>query len=81
VTVIVAEYRDRFARFGAGYAEAALPAPGRRLLLVGTAGAGGGLVRGVTGVLASVCARQPGWRAAAGRAAWAVVTLSQDGPG
>ena len=31
VTVIVVEHRDRFARFGAEYVEAALSAQGRRL--------------------------------------------------
>ncbi len=34
VTTIVVEHRDRFARFGAEYVEAALSAPGRRLLVV-----------------------------------------------
>jgi putative resolvase len=33
VTTIVAEYRDRFARFGVEYVEAALSAQGRRLLV------------------------------------------------
>ena len=33
VTVIVVARRDRFARFGAGYARAALEAQGRRLLV------------------------------------------------
>jgi predicted site-specific integrase-resolvase len=32
---IVVEHRDRFARFGAPYLEAALSASGRRLLVVG----------------------------------------------
>jgi predicted site-specific integrase-resolvase len=35
VTVIVAGHRDRFAGFGAGYVEAALPGQGRRLLVAG----------------------------------------------
>jgi predicted site-specific integrase-resolvase len=34
VTTIVVEHRDRFARFGAEYVEAALAAHGRRLLVV-----------------------------------------------
>jgi putative resolvase len=80
VTVIVAGHRDRFAWFGGGYAEAALPAQGRRLLVVDPAGADGDPVRDVTGVLASLCARLHGGCGAAGRAARAVATLSQDGP-
>lgn len=34
VSTIVVEHRDRFARFGAEYVEAALNAQGRRLLVV-----------------------------------------------
>ena len=34
VSAIVVEHRDRFARFGAEYVEAALAASGRRLLVV-----------------------------------------------
>jgi hypothetical protein len=33
VSVIVVEHRDRFARFGAEYVEAALSAQGRRLVV------------------------------------------------
>ena len=33
MTTIVVEHRDRFARFGAEYVEAALAASGRRLLV------------------------------------------------
>jgi hypothetical protein len=38
VAVIVVERRDRFARFGADYVEAALAASGRRLLVVHPSG-------------------------------------------
>jgi predicted site-specific integrase-resolvase len=80
VTVIVVEHRDRFARFGAEYVEAALSAQGRRLLVVDPAEVDDDLVRDVTEILTSLCARLYGRRAAADRAARAVAALSRDGP-
>ena len=80
VTVIAAEHRDRFARFGAGYVEAALSAQGRRLLVADPAEADGDLVRDVTEILTALCARLYGRRAAANRAARAVSALTRDGP-
>ena len=80
VTVIAAEHRDRFARFGAEYVEAALSAQGRRLLVVDPAEVDDDLVRDVTEILTSLCARLYGRRAAADRAARAVSALTQDGP-
>ena len=72
---MVVEHRDRFARFGAGYVEAALAASGRRLLVVDPAGVDDDLVRDVTEILTSLCARRYGRRAAANRAARAVAAL------
>jgi predicted site-specific integrase-resolvase len=72
VTVIVVEHRDRFARFGAEYVEAALSAQGRRLLVVDPAEVDDDLVRDVTEILTSLCARLYGRRAAANRAKRAV---------
>lgn len=80
VTVIAVEHRDRCARFGAEYAEAALAAQGRRLAVADPAGADDDLVRDVTEILTSACARLYGRRAAADRAARAVAALGQDGP-
>ena len=80
VTVIAVEHRDRFARFGAEYVEAALSAQGRRLLVADPAEADGDLVRDVTEILTALCARLYGRRAAANRAARAVSALTQDGP-
>ena len=57
VTVIVVEHRDRFARFGAEYVEAALAAQGRRLLVVDESGVDDDLVRDVTEILTSLCVR------------------------
>lgn len=78
VTVIVVEHRDRFARFGAEYVEAALSAQGRRLLVADASEADDDLVRDVTEILTSLCARLYGRRAAADRAARAVAALGQD---
>ncbi|MEO3742993.1 IS607 family transposase [Plantactinospora sp. B5E13] len=72
VSTIVVERRDRFARFGAEYVEAALSAQGRRLLVVDPAEVDDDLVRDVTEILTSLCARLSGRRSAANRARRAV---------
>jgi predicted site-specific integrase-resolvase len=78
VTTIVVEHRDRFARFGAEYVEAALAASGRGL---DQAEVDDDLVRDVTEILTSLCARLYGRRAAADRAARAVAAAAAgDGP-
>jgi predicted site-specific integrase-resolvase len=76
VSVIVTEHRDRFARFGAEYAEAALAAQGRRLLVADPSEVDDDLVRDVTEILTSLCARLYGRRAAANRAARAVEEIT-----
>lgn len=76
VTTVVVEHRDRFARFGAEYVEAALAAQGRRLLVVDPAEVDDDLVRDVTEILTSLCARLYGRRAAANRAKRAVKALA-----
>ena len=76
VTTIVTGHRDRFARFGAEYVEAALAASGRRLLVAGPAEVDDDLVRDVTEILTSLCARLYGKRAAANRAARAVAAVT-----
>jgi predicted site-specific integrase-resolvase len=81
VSTIVVEHRDRFARFGAEYVEAALSAQGRRLLVVDPAEVDEDLVRDVTEILTSLCARLYGWRGAANRARRAVQAVtSGDAP-
>ncbi|MCW2932835.1 MAG: Resolvase-like [Actinomycetia bacterium] len=80
VTVIVVEHRDRFARFGAEYVEAALSAQGRRLLVADPAEVDDDLVGDVTEILASLCARLYGQRAARSRAERAVAALGLAGP-
>jgi predicted site-specific integrase-resolvase len=74
VSVIAVEHRDRFTRFGAEYVEAALQAQGRRLLAADPSEVDDDLVRDVTEILTSLCAR----RAAANRAARAVAALERD---
>jgi predicted site-specific integrase-resolvase len=74
VTTIATEHRDRFARFGAEYVEAALSAQGRRLLVVDPSGADDDLVPDVTEILTSLYGR----RAAANRAARAVAAVTGD---
>ena len=72
VGVMAVEHRDRFVRFGVEYGEAALSAQGRRLLVVDPAEVYDDLVRDVTEILTSLCARRYGRRAAADRARRAV---------
>lgn len=71
-TVILVEHRDRFARFGAEYVSAALAASGRRLVVVDDAEVDDDLVRDMTEILTSMCARLYGKRAAANRARRAI---------
>nr|MDT0657223.1 IS607 family transposase [Micromonospora sp. DSM 115978] len=80
VSTIVVEHRGRFARFGVEYVEAALAAQGRRLLVVDPAEADDDLVRDMTELLTSLCARLYGRRAAADRARRAVEAVTEDGP-
>ncbi|MEW2328284.1 IS607 family transposase [Micromonospora chersina] len=78
VSTIVVEHRDRFARFGAEYVEAALCAQGRRLLVVDPSEVDDDLVRDVTEILTSLCARLYGRDAAASRVRRAVEAATED---
>ncbi len=75
VATIVVEHRDRFARFGSEYVAASLEAHGRRLVVVDDAEVDDDLVRDMTEVLTSFCARLYGRRAAAHRAATALAPV------
>lgn len=68
VGAIVVEHRDRLARFGVEYIEAALVAPGRRLVVVDDAEVDDDLVRDMVEVLTCFCARLYGRRSARRRA-------------
>lgn len=68
VKTIVVEHRDRLARFGAEYIEAALAASGRNVVVVDPAEMKDDLVRDMVDVLTSMCARLYGKRSAKNRA-------------
>jgi predicted site-specific integrase-resolvase len=65
---IVVEHRDRFCRFGSECVEAALAAQGRALVVVDSAEVDDDLVRDMTEIRTSMCARLYGKRAARNRA-------------
>lgn len=69
VTTIVVEHRDRLARFGVEYLEAALAAHGRGIVVLDASEVADDLVRDMTEVLTSMCARLYGRRSASRRAA------------
>jgi len=78
VSTIVVEHRDRFARSGAEYVEAAMSALGRTLLVADPGEVVDDMVRAATETLTSLCARLYGRRAAANRAAKAVAALEPE---
>jgi putative resolvase len=78
VGTVVAGHRERLARFGAGYPEAALAALGRELIVVGRAGVSDGLVRGMVEVLTGLCAGLRGRRPAKHRAGFALAAAGGD---
>lgn len=68
VTTLIVEHRDRLARMNAGLVESALKAQNRRLIVVDDTELDDDLVRDMTEVLTSLCARLYGRRAAKHRA-------------
>jgi putative resolvase len=84
VATIVVEHRDRLARFGVEYLEAALAAHGRTVVVLDDAELPDDLARDLTEVLTCMCARLYGRRSASRRAAAAVVAIRNepdDAPG
>jgi predicted site-specific integrase-resolvase len=79
VTWIVVEHRDRFCRFGSECVEAALAAQGRALVVVDSAEVDDDLVRDMTEILTSMCARLYGKRAAQNRAKRALAAAADAG--
>lgn len=79
VTTIIVEHRDRFARFGAEYVAGALEAHHRRMVIVDEAEVDDDLVRDMTELMTSLCARLYGRRSAAHRAAKAVEVATTGG--
>lgn len=68
VKIIVVEHRERLARFGFEYIEAALQARGGRIVVLDDSEVEDDLVRDMTEVLTSFCARLYGRRGAKNRA-------------
>jgi len=68
IAAVVVEHRDRFARFGSEYLEAALAASGRRLIVVDSSEMNDDLVQDMISVLTSFCTRLYGKRSARNRA-------------
>jgi len=65
---IVVEYRDRFCRFGSAYVQAGLAGQGPEVVVVDAAEVDEDLVRDMTEIPTSMCARLCGKRAAENRA-------------
>jgi putative resolvase len=72
IKVIVVEHRDRLISFGFEYPEASLAAQGRKILVVDHSEVKDDLIRDMTEVLTSFCARLYGKRAARHKAEKAI---------
>jgi putative resolvase len=79
--VVVAEHRDRLAGFGVEHLEAALSAHGRKVVVADPGETADDLVRDMTGVLTSMCARLYGRRGARNRAMRAVTAAGHEAAG
>lgn len=77
VTTIIVEHRDRLARMNVGLVESALEASGRRLIVVDDTELDDDLLRDMTEVLTSFCARLYDRKSAKRRAQQAVEALSR----
>ncbi|MEU9836449.1 IS607 family transposase [Streptosporangium sp. NPDC048047] len=75
-TVIVVEHKDRLARFGVEHLQAALSATDRKLIILDPEESTDDLVRDMTDMLTSMCARLYGQRAAKNRAARAIAAAT-----
>ncbi|MEU3166490.1 IS607 family transposase [Streptosporangium sp. NPDC006930] len=75
-TVIVVEHKDRLARFGVEHLQAALSATDRKLIILDPRENTDDLVRDMTDMLTSMCARLYGQRAAKNRAARAIAAAT-----
>jgi putative resolvase len=77
VSVVVVEHRERLGRMNIGLVEAALAAQDRRLVVLDDGEVDDDLVRDMTEVLTSFCARLYGRRAAENRAARALAAAAE----
>jgi len=78
VHTIVVEHRDRLARFGSEYIEAAMSASGRKVVVVDQTEMKDDLVKDMVDILTSFCARLYGRRAAKNRAAKALAAAGSE---
>ena len=78
IDLIIVEHRDRLVRFGFEYIEATLKAQGRKILVMDCRELEGDLVRDMTEVLTSFCARLYGKRAARRKAAKAIEAMKSE---
>jgi putative resolvase len=78
VTTVVVEHRDRLGRMNVELVEAALTAAGRRLVVLDEGEVDDDLVRDMTEVLTSFCARLYGRRSARNRAHKALRSAGED---
>lgn len=76
ISTVVVEHRDRLARFGSEYVEAALCSANRKLLVVNQSELKDDLAQDMIDVLTSFCARLYGRRAAKNRAKKAMEAIS-----
>jgi putative resolvase len=76
VATVVVEHRDRLGRMNTELIEVALSAAGRRLVVIDPAELDDDLVRDMTEVLTSFCARLYGRRSAANRVAAALAAAN-----
>lgn len=77
-STIVVEHRDRLGRFGVEHLEAALSAQGRKVVVVDSGETEDDLVRDMTEILTSFCARLYGRRGARNRAEKALRCAKHD---
>ncbi|SOJ54184.1 hypothetical protein MSIMFB_01683 [Mycobacterium simulans] len=78
VTVVLVEHRDRLARFGVEYLQAALAAQGRRVVVADPGETTDDLVGDMIEVLTSMCARLYGRGGARTRALRAITATKRD---
>jgi len=79
INTIVIEHRERLARFGFDYLEAALVANGRKLVVIDSAEMKDDLVQDMIDVLTSFCARLYGRRSAKNKAKKAIESIHEQG--
>ena len=78
VSILVVEHRDRLARFGVEYIEAALAAQGRTILVMEAGEQKLDIVQDFVDVVTSMCARIYGRRAAGNRATCALAAAAEE---